>query len=207
VEEGLLTKMVGVMDSDPAIGIAQPVFYFFAEPERIWHAGGTVSLDRGHGPKASTRLEKAGGIYESDFISGCGMFVRREVFEKAGLFDEDYFFLFEDVDLALRAKNLGYRLVTAADASIWHKVSTSTGGALSPTHVYYYARNRLLFLKKNRTKPWCVYVPREVILYFRTFLSLLLKHGNIDGVRALFKGVKDYFTGVRGRGGPTLKDS
>ena len=61
-----------------------------------------------------------------DGVEGCAMLIAREVFAAAGLFVEDYFFSFEDLDFCLRARNAGYAscacstpspITTAADRS------------------------------------------------------------------------------------------
>jgi GT2 family glycosyltransferase len=203
-----LTKLVAVMEPDPRIGIAQPVFYYYNEPDKIWHSGGTIDLDRGYGPRADQvtvlpdRLKTR--FFETDFVCGCGMLVRRKVLERVGLFDEDYFFSFEDIDLALRAKKGGFKLVTVADAAVWHKLSGSAGRRLSGRHIYYSARNRLLFIKKNKTRPWYVYFPKESKVYIKALLGLI-KRGNFQGLFPLVLGIWDFSLGVTGPGRPARR--
>ncbi|MDH7476621.1 MAG: glycosyltransferase family 2 protein [Microgenomates group bacterium] len=45
-----------------------------------------------------------------DFISGSLMVIKKEVFDKIGFFDENYFLYYEDVDFCWRAKKAGYKL-------------------------------------------------------------------------------------------------
>ncbi len=42
-----------------------------------------------------------------DYVSGCCMMIRKDVFDEIGYFDERYFLYFEDVDFCLRAKRAG----------------------------------------------------------------------------------------------------
>lgn len=53
------------------------------------------------------------------YLSGCFMFVRTNVFDKVGLFDERFFIYFEDVDLARRVHRF-YRTVYYPEAFIYH---------------------------------------------------------------------------------------
>ena len=62
------------------------------------------------------------------------------MFEDIGLFDEDFFLLYEDVDLSFRAQLRGYKCLYAPDASVYHHVSSSIGDD-SATSVYYSHRN------------------------------------------------------------------
>ncbi len=48
------------------------------------------------------RFTSYNNIMEVPYLSGCFMFIRTEVFKKAGLFDEQYFMYMEDVDLCRR---------------------------------------------------------------------------------------------------------
>lgn len=72
-----------------------------------------------------SRIRQAAGGYESginkiDYVSGCCMFVKREVFEKIGFFDENYFMYFEDVDFCTRATRSGLQILVNPDTTIVH---------------------------------------------------------------------------------------
>jgi len=47
---------------------------------------------------------------KTDFISGSLMFIKKEVLEKVGFFDESYFLYYEEVDFCFRAKRAGFRI-------------------------------------------------------------------------------------------------
>lgn len=59
-----------------------------------------------------------------DYVYGACMFVRREVFERVGLFDAGYFLFCEELDLCLRARQSGFGLGWTRDA-----VARHVGGA------------------------------------------------------------------------------
>lgn len=56
---------------------------------------------------------------DAPYLSGCFMFIRTEVFEKVGIFDERFFIYFEDVDLSRRIRRL-YRTHYCPEAVICH---------------------------------------------------------------------------------------
>jgi len=62
-----------------------------------------------------------------DWVSGGCMFVRREVLQTVGLFDEQYFLYFEEIDLLLRAKQAGFQTWYVPEAGIMHYAGSSTG--------------------------------------------------------------------------------
>ena len=69
--------------------------------------------------------------------------------ERLGGFDEDYFLILEDCDLAFRARHLGARIIFLPQVKVFHKGSASLGGKSSATSIYYSDRNYLQLLLKN----------------------------------------------------------
>lgn len=59
-------------------------------------------------------------IMDVPYLSGCFMFIRNDVFNQAGMFDERFFLHFEDVDLTRRIHKL-YRTVYYPEAFVYHK--------------------------------------------------------------------------------------
>ncbi len=59
--------------------------------------------------------------------TGACMYIRREVLDPVGLFDEDYGMGYEDVDYCLRAWQAGYEVVYAPSARLYHHESATRG--------------------------------------------------------------------------------
>lgn len=77
-----------------------------------------------------------------DFASGAAMLVKREVFERVGLFYEEYFMYYDDAEFCWRARLAGFRVGLAAASVCHHKYDFRRMlGSL-----YYLERNRLLTL-------------------------------------------------------------
>jgi len=65
---------------------------------------------------------------EADMLSGCCLFLRREVVQRMpSLMDERYPLYYEDTDLFRTLRRLGYTVVLHGDAQILHHWSRSTG--------------------------------------------------------------------------------
>lgn len=60
-------------------------------------------------------------------VTGACLLVAREVFEEIGGFDERFAVNYNDVDFCLAARNAGYRIVLAANATLIHHESVSRG--------------------------------------------------------------------------------
>ena len=86
-----------------------------------------------------------------EVVGACGgaAVFRADVLRGLEGFDEDFFLIFEDVDLCCRARHLGEKILFLPDARVLHKGSASIGGQASDIAVYYATRNYLFFLIKN----------------------------------------------------------
>ncbi len=81
---------------------------------------------------------------EGEVFSPCGAasLIRRDVFERLGGFDEDYFCYVEDVDLGARARLTGETCIQVRDAVVSH-LGYGSSGRRSEFATYQGARNRL----------------------------------------------------------------
>lgn len=153
VEPGLLEPLVSYAEANPKAGIVAPLMCYYDTPETVWSAGGAVdfraqSVLVGEGEPAALFAHHA--PREQDFVVGCGMLLRRDVWETVGGFDERFFLYYEESDLCYRARAAGIASVTVPGVRLLHKVSRSTG-ASSDLTFYYMRRNALLFLERNGT--------------------------------------------------------
>jgi GT2 family glycosyltransferase len=129
-----LAHMVMRLRSRVGIGMVAPKIYYYADPHRIWSAGGRVSMWTGTMSHIGIREEDAGqhNIPTTiDYASGCCILTSREVVNSIGGLDESYFMYGEDADWSMRARQAGYTIVYEPQARIWHKLSVSAGGHLS----------------------------------------------------------------------------
>jgi len=102
------------------------------------------SKQRGHGaPPGAFPSEE-----EALFPSGSAALYRRELFDKLGGFDEDFFLYCEDSDLGLRAQWAGFGCVYSPAALVHHRYSHSAGRA-SRLKAYLVERNRLRLAAKT----------------------------------------------------------
>jgi GT2 family glycosyltransferase len=86
--------------------------------------------------------------HEIDVLAGAFMMVRREVFERSGLFDEIFFMYGEDVDLSYRVQKMGYKNYYLAETSILHFKGESTRkGSLNYVRMFYHAMS--IFVRKH----------------------------------------------------------
>ncbi len=89
-------------------------------------------------------------ISEVPYIMGCDMFIRRNIIERIGLFDERFFLNFEEVELAWRAKKEGYKCMLLPDAKIIHYSGKSFPDLKNSfSHLWY---GQLMFFKVTQNR-------------------------------------------------------
>jgi GT2 family glycosyltransferase len=117
--------------AEPGVAIAGPRLLF--PNGTIQHAGvGFLRNALGVMPQhvfhhQDGMLPAARGTYELDCVTGACLVVRRAVFEQLGGFDEGYRNGLEDVDLCLRARMAGHRVVYRGDIAFVHAEGASRG--------------------------------------------------------------------------------
>lgn len=93
-----------------------------------------------------------------DYLSGASLFIRRNVLEDVGLFDERFFFFFEDADFSRRVRQRGWQLAVAEDAPIVHRGS-ATIRHLTELQSYYYRLGHVRYVRKYARFPLATALP------------------------------------------------
>ncbi len=96
-------------------------------------------------------------LEEADQVMGAFMMIRREVFDKIGLMDENFWLWFEEVDFCKRAKDAGWKILYTPEAKIIHLYGQSFKQTLSVQKQKVLNRSLSYYFKKHGTKgEWLV---------------------------------------------------
>lgn len=87
------------------------------------------------------------GTYVVGAINGAFMFTRREVLEKAGLFDENFFMYGDDLDLCIRVARAGYKIIYDGSVQITHLKGMSVAKDYDVMARAIFDANRDVYLK------------------------------------------------------------
>jgi GT2 family glycosyltransferase len=159
VDRNCISELVEVMEKYSDVGVVAPIMYYFEQPDRVWCAGierNMVTSQTKFIGKNTVDNNQFNELIESKDFPNAFM-VKKEVLEKAGLFDEDYFPIhYEEADLGERIRRRGYRIVCNPKAKVWHDIplpervkdKARLFCISSELRAYYAGRNRVLFHKK-----------------------------------------------------------
>ncbi len=92
-----------------------------------------------------------GSIINGDYIFGAcagAAFYKKEVFDKVGLFDEDYFAYLEDLDLSFRLQIAGYKCYYNPEIICYHKRG-ETSKKIDGLNIRFSEKNLIALRLKN----------------------------------------------------------
>ena len=88
-------------------------------PQAIWFSGSAIDLRTGGAWHDNARQpSRDEAPYEVPWVTGCAMLVRTELLGRLGGFDDRYYLSWEDVDLSVRMRSEGQKLLVAPAARI-----------------------------------------------------------------------------------------
>ena len=173
VEPDFINGLVEAVNEE-GVGLATSRICLFNHRNRINACGNDMHVSglgfcRGL-DQPSHRFEKCERV---PAVSGCAFGIRRDVLEKIGGFDEDYFTYAEDSDISLRAALAGYAIAYAPRSIVYHRYALR----MNPQKFYYLERNRRLNMIKNLR--WRTLVALSPALFATSFAMWLyaLLHG------------------------------
>lgn len=163
VPEDCFQQCTGFLDSDPAAGalgirMIDGSGRFLKESKRAFPSPLTSLYKLTGLAKLFPRSKVFSRYYlghlaehatnEADVLAGAFMMIRKEVLDKTGSFDENFFMYGEDVDLSYRIQKAGYKNYYFAGSSIIHFKGESTRrGSMNYVHMFYAAMSK--FVRKH----------------------------------------------------------
>lgn len=150
VDKDFLRILVNESKKNEEIAICTSKILYYDLRNRIWYGGGNINYFKGNSQIYNFNEESSisnKNMY-CNFASGCCMLIKSNALRKVGLMNEEYFLYYEDVDYCVKFLKEGYKIYYVSSSIVFHKESISTQ-KYSYLYQYYFARNRLLFIKRN----------------------------------------------------------
>ena len=161
-EPGALRAAVNEAIRDGSVGIVGSVLRRMDGSGRV-EAWGGGSINRW---VLTTRQWTEPHRERPDHILGASMLLRRELLADVGLFDEGFFFYFEDTDLSRRATARGWKLAVARDSVVFHRGGATVHGkglARSDAFERQHVRGSGRFIGKHAGSRIVVAVPARLV--------------------------------------------
>jgi GT2 family glycosyltransferase len=173
--------------------ILSPIIFYYSRPDLVWYLveyripGTLLSYNPYRNKPAPKNLPN---LLQADFLSGCALFIRRNVFEQIGYLDPVLVMYGEELDFCWRASQAGYRLAAITTAIMRHKVSESAKQVKDKSR-YYRIRNQIRFYRNyGRGMQRPVMFAYSLLRMFATGIGDML-HGQFILLMPLLKGWRD----------------
>ena len=202
-----LIEMIKLAEKDKRIGMVCSSLFHYDKPKNMQTEGSYtffIRLDRMFRLKKIIKSFPFGSYPVPKWACAASLLIRNECISEIGLFNEEYFFSVEDIELCFRARSKKWSLLNCSSSKIWHrgilKEDPKTYLSLFGKKIryasferfrvqgYYEMRNTLNFYKNN--------YPLNFVLELIFNLGLVIKiiflyDRKAQRIRVLFQAVKD----------------
>ena len=184
VHRGAISKLLTFMESRPDVGIAGT---------RVEGADGKQAHSAFRFPSAASELvegfklglltkllrdrqllyELGDAVMQVDWVTGAAMMIRKEVLTDVGLFDDEYFLYFDEVDFCFRARRSGWPAYYVPNSVVTHLQAQATGitddRKDKRRYPSYWFDSRRRFFVRNRGKGQAMLADLAFLLGYTTF--------------------------------------
>ena len=186
VQAGWLDALLNVAESDRTIGMCAPRIVLADRDDTIDSAGIRIDLlgfawQVGHNQRDGATYQTQQDVFGP---SGAVALYRRVMLDQIGLLDEDFESYYEDVDLAWRAQQAGWRCRYVPQAKVLH-VHSATSRRQPEHKLYLTTRNRWWTLVKNYPRPrlWLM-IPLIALADGASLIRALLQYRTLTPLKA-----------------------
>ncbi len=185
LSENSLDELVSYLDQHPSIGMAVPQLLcengdsqpsLSVIPDLLYELAGpslrALFPQRYYGDKFKPKEPVS-----VQSLSGAAFLIRKAMADQIGIYDEDYFFYYEETDWCFRTKKAGWEIFFLPQIHVYHGRGKSTKSYKFEVRIEYW-RSRYLFFKKNHSR-WQYYglrigllLRQAIPLPFNLFLGL-----------------------------------
>ncbi len=187
LKPGFIDAAIQAFDQSD-VGAAGGPIRGVGEEARLWYAGGGISYLTGTVRQSQLESDTLKARIVS-FIPGTALAVRREAWQEIEGFDESYFLYNEDIDLCLRLRRAGWKLLFSPEMVCIHDLGESTGSATrSALYLEQLTKTRL---RPFRPKIYQIYLSVVHSIYNLARMSSIFLQRGMAGrtqIRAIFRG-------------------
>lgn len=209
-----LDALVDCADREPSAMILGSTVLDFAARATVQYAGGArysapfTMIRNPYRGMPLDRLRAASRPPKLDYVSGCAMFCRAELFRSHGPLDERFFLYFEELDLAYRLPDPRSQLKWCPESLVFHHEGHSAGGRSAGNRTesarsgYHENLSALRLTRKHRP----AYLPIAMLARLCGKSLAALLHGRWHLLGPLLRAFLDFLKDPEGRpvGGSAL---
>lgn len=190
LQPDLLEKLLEAYNEIPNLGAVQPMFKIASEQTKLDSCGSfwtNTGFNYHYGIYKEANLSKYNKNFPVYSLKGVFMLMPREIIEKVGLFDDDFWCYFEETDFCHRVWLAGFECWYYPQSSLLHNIggtSTKKDNSFVQFHSF---KNRLCSYLKNLGS-WEMLKTLPVYFFMNFFWSIgFLVKGDIKKFLVVYK--------------------
>ena len=185
-DEGWLFALVNILSNHEDVGISTGLLLHddrkTIDSTGDWYSVWGLAFPRSRDKEASN-APKSGYVFGA---TGGASLYRIEMLKDVGLFDEDFFAYYEDVDLSFRAQLKGWKVYYTKDAIAYHKRGV-TSSRIKGFDKYQMFKNLPMLFVKNVPKGLLFKIGlRFKLIYFLMFVNVLFGGSFVPAAKGMF---------------------
>lgn len=198
VDKSCLKTLSEALGKDKEAGFAFPKAYKDLNSNVIMSVGIYVNLYVGSIFDIGAGEIDQGQYNQSRYNHACGAFgflAKREVFSKVEWFDERFNpYGWEEVDLSIKARKFGFKILYVPEAIIYHKGGKLGRGFANQEYEKYKVRNYLILMRRHTNQlQWLCFIfliPIKVITY-------IIKGSYMGNYRIVLAQIRGFLEGLK----------
>lgn len=183
-----VSELVKAIESDSKIGIAQSKILLYpkeGEAVKINSLGNIVhflgfGFTSGYG-EPDRDIEGLPEIL--GYASGCSFIISKEVLDVIGGYNEEYYMYHDDVEMSLKAKYAGYKIILAPKSIVFHKYEFTR----SIRMFYFMERNRYLAMLHFYSVPAIILLAPAILFMESGILLFSVFNGSLSSKFKIYK--------------------
>ena len=172
VEVDTLTKLVNTSRKCPQTGLISPIVYYYEVPEKIQFCGSYADLNNQKIVCPADKNLQIDGDFtngENVCLWGTALLIKKEVIDRIGYLDEEFFAYWEDTEYSLRSIKAGFRNMIEPLSKVYHK-NQSPETEVPNKGIYFY-----YFMTRNEYFLWMRYMEGlKKLIYFQKYLAKVI---------------------------------
>ena len=203
LDPGALRGLVRVMKKNSRAAICGSKIMDVDSRDRLIELGAFIDYRQGEvrrNAPGPSRLKDPDTVFKVDYVAACSLLARTTAIRETGIWQEDLFIYWDDMEWGARFNAAGYEVLATNDSVVYHPAwAERTYDQSAVWRSYYRVRNGLFFFNHYTGG-----ISRRLLLskMVGRYLKIARKecmHGNDHMSRAFRDGVADFFHGRFGQ--------
>lgn len=197
VDKNALQALVSVMEKHPKAAICGSKIMNRDNPNELIEIGAFIDDRRGdirRNEPNPEQLKDPNAVFEVDYVAACSLLARVSAVKQAGLWHEQFFIYWDDMEWGARFNSLGFKVLATNSSIVYHP--SWAGRVADNTAIwrnYYRSRNSLWFFNhytKGFKRRWLL---SRMILRYMLFAAHAGINSHMLLSLAFINGITDFF--------------